>query len=239
MPFTLLSNQRVAIFEDSPRNRDRLSDLIKINGGIPVAAHPRAPEFNYFDEFLNSEKIEMLVSDHRLSEHGNYATYTGAQAIAEGYKSGRGGVLITSYENEDIEFTIRQFRRWIPSLIHSKELNPETLATALLEADREVRQKIPAKNRLPFRTLMTIVSVDARGPEKIVKVIMSQWNINEEVGFPLHLVPKKMQVFVKPDNMLLAQVNIEANKAEELYFDKFELPDNEVLRKSKSYFNHP
>jgi hypothetical protein len=181
----------------------------------------------------------MIICDHRLFEHGNYANYTGARAVAESYRSGCGGVLVTSYEEEDAELSIREYRRWIPSLIHSTHLRPDTLVTALLEADNEARQKILAKNRIPYRTVMTIQRILNRGTDKIVKVMMCQWNTIEEVGFPLRLIPQNIQNKIEPGNMLIAQVNIDANRAEELYFDEFEIPDPDVLKKSQTYFIHP
>ncbi len=68
---------------------------------------------------------------------------------------------------------------------------------------------------------------------------MSQWNATQEVGFPLDLVPKELQVAVQPGNMLIAEVNIEAARQEDLFFDKFELPNPNVLEKAKTIFDHP
>jgi hypothetical protein len=239
MSINQLSKQRIAILEDNPTNRGRLSDLVKMTGGIPVPASPYAPIFNDFDKFLRREMISMVICDHRLFEHGNYADYTGAKAIAESYRCGCGGVLVTSWENTDAESTIREYRRWIPSLIHSSDLRLDTLVPALLEADREVKQRIIGKNRIPYRTIMTIQRVVNRGTDKIVKVVMGQWNIDEEIGFPLRLIPKSIQANIIPGNMLIAQVNIDATRAEELFFDEFEIPDADVLKKSQTFFNHP
>ncbi|MEN9575247.1 MAG: hypothetical protein RL514_3102 [Verrucomicrobiota bacterium] len=86
---------------------------------------------------------------------------------------------------------------------------------------------------------MTVKSVEPRGTSKVVKVMMSQWDATTEVGFPLDLVPKKLQAAVKPGNMLIAEVNIEAARQEDLYFDKFELPDADVLKKAKALFGRP
>lgn len=231
-------NQRIAILEDDSRNRVRLSALVKITGGIPVA-DSCAPKFSEIDNYLMKENISMMICDHRLFEHAHYANYTGAMAIAACYKSGRGGVLVTSWEKEDAETTIREYRRWIPSLVHSTDLGPETLVAALNEADKEARQKIPAKNRKPYRTLLTVQRIIETGQGKIVKVVMSQWNINEEVGFPINLITPGLHAKIEPGDMLIAKVNIEAKRAEELYFDEFEIADPDVLKKSQHYINHP
>lgn len=86
---------------------------------------------------------------------------------------------------------------------------------------------------------MTVSSLHSRGDSKVVKVMMSQWDATQEVGFPLDLVPKKLQAAVKPGAFLIAEVNIDAERQEELYFDKFELPDADVLKNAKSLFIRP
>jgi len=55
------------------------------------------------------------------------------------------------------------------------------------------------------------------------------------VGLPLEMVPEKLKPAVAPGALLIAQVNIEATRAEDLYFDKFELPDADVLKKPKPF----
>jgi hypothetical protein len=239
MALKQISNQRIAILEDSPTNRDRLSDLVKSIGGIPIPASPRAPKLDHLELFFKNENISMVICDHRLFEHGSYANYSGAEAVAISYKSGLGGVLVTSWEKEDAESSIREYRRWIPSLIHSTNLKRETLITALIEADKEARQNILGKRRIPYRTIMTIQRIINIGSDKVVKVVMSQWDINKEVGFPFRLIPSSLHKYIEPGRMLIAQVNIEANREEELYFDKFEIPDANVLKKTQTYFNNP
>jgi hypothetical protein len=239
MTIRKLSDERVAILEDDPTALERLSDLIKWVGGVPVPSSPSAPELVDLKDFLKNETISMLVCDHRLYEHGDYAHYTGAKAIADSYKNGFGGVLITSYEESDAESSIREYRRWIPSLIHASNLKPETLLTAIWKADSEVRKKIIERNRVPYRTIMTIQRIIETGAGKIVKVIMSQWDTKIEVGFPLHLIPYAFQCEIEPGQLLIAKVNIDTERAEELYFDDFELPDPDVLKKSQTYFNRP
>jgi hypothetical protein len=174
----------------------------------------------------------MVICDHRLFEHGDYARYSGAAAVAASYRSGRGGVLVTAFEKEDAELSIREYRRWIPVLIHATELKRPLLEAALLQADREAREHLPTRQRLPYRAIMTIKNLVARGDKTVVKVVMSQWNPDFEVGFPLHMLPEPLRASAVPGNMLIAQVNLEAEHAEDLFFDSFERPDLDVLQKS-------
>jgi hypothetical protein len=117
MPTPILNNQRVAIFEDDPVNRARWTDLVKMCGGVGIPALPRAPALADLKQFLETERISMVMCDNRLFEHGDYADYYGAEAVAVSHRSGRGGVLVTTYENADVELSIRQWRRWIPVLL--------------------------------------------------------------------------------------------------------------------------
>ncbi len=237
-PLTL-QNRRVAVFEDSDSKRDRLCSLVRLCRGVPVPAIQHAPKLNALRDYFKAEQIELLISDHRLFEHHDYATYCGAQAVAESYHLGVGGIVLTAYGRNDADSSIRRSRRWIPALLHSKELTPASLQSALLLADQEVRKHRVQRDRIPHRAIMTVQQVEQRGDTKIVKVMMSQWNAAQEVGFPLDLVPKKFQAAVKPGNMLIAEVNIEAARQEDLFFDKFELPDADVLKKAKSLFGRP
>ena len=239
MAAATLANRRVAVLEDSDQRREQLCGLVKLCRGIPVPSVARAPDLSALPNYFVKERIELLVSDHRLYERGDYATYCGAQAVAESYRHGVGGIVLTAYEPNDADNSLRLSRRWIPALLHSKELTHESLRAALLMADKEVREHQIPVERIPHRTIMTVKSIESRGTTKVVKVMMSQWDAAKEVGFPLDLVPRNLQAAVKPGNMLIAEVNIEAARQEDLYFDKFELPDADVLKKAKNLFGRP
>jgi hypothetical protein len=234
-----LQNRRIAIFEDSVSKRERLCSLVRLCRGVPIPAVQHAPKLDALRAYFKSERIELLVSDHRLFEHHDYATYCGAQAVAESYRLGIGGIVLTAYGRNDADSSIRLNRRWIPALLHSKELTPDSLQSALLVADQEVRNHHVPRDRVPHRTIMTVQRIEPRGDTKIVKVMMSQWDSKQEVGFPLDLVPKKFQVAVKPGNLLIAEVNIEAERQEDLFFDTFELPNADALKKAKALFGRP
>ena len=85
---------------------------------------------------------------------------------------------------------------------------------------------------------MTVRQVIQKGTKKVAKVVMSQWDPHSEVGFPLDIVPAGLRASVQPGKMLIAQVNIEADRAEDLFFIKFELPDPNALEKAKALFGH-
>jgi hypothetical protein len=219
--------------------RDRLCTLVKMCRAVPVPSAGHAPKLTGLKDYFQSERIDLLISDHRLFEHHDYATYCGAQAVAESYRLGVGGIVLTAYERNDADDSLRRSRRWIPALLHSRELTTDSLKDALIRADIEVRQHRVPPDRIPHRTIMTVQGIEPHGDSKVVKVMMSQWDSKQEVGFPLDLVPKKFQAAVKPGKLLIAEVNIEAERQEDLFFDKFELPDPDVLKKAQALFGRP
>jgi len=240
MPSPALSNRRIAIFEDNPVNRERLSDMVSRCGATALPVAGPAPALNALSSYLKSQRINMVVCDHHLSQRRDYAPFLGAEAIAECYRLGIAGILVTAFESADAESSLRLFRRHIPALVRSPDnFDRAHIEAALLQADNEVRKHQPTRERIPHRTIMTVQRIEPRGSGKLVKVVMSQWDATKEVGFPLSLVPLNFQAAVKPGNMLIAEVNIEADRQEDLYFDKFELPDANVLKKAKTLFDRP
>ena len=86
---------------------------------------------------------------------------------------------------------------------------------------------------------MTVRNIFKINGRNIVKVMLAQWNAKSEVGFPLDMVPKDMRKKVEVGKLLIAQVNIEAARSEDLFFDKFELPDPNVYKKAEKLFSRP
>jgi hypothetical protein len=240
MAVTTLSGRRVAIFEDNSTNRERLSDMVTRCGGVAVPVGGPAPRLSVLRSYFKSERIHNAIFDHHLSHHGDYADYYGAQGVAESYRSGVGAILVTAFEASDAELSLRRYRRQIPALIRSPEdLDRKNLQAALLLADSEVRGKHPPRERIPHRTIMTVKRIESLGSIDVVKVVMSQWNASQEIGFPMDLIPARFRAAVMPGKFLIAEVNIEAARQEDLFFDNFELPNDDVLKKTKTLFGRP
>jgi CheY-like chemotaxis protein len=237
MPSTTLSNRRVAIFEDNPRNRERLSDMVRRCGAIALPVNGPAPALNGLKAFLKTQQADLVVCDHHLSQKDDYAPFLGAEAVAKCYELGIAAILVTAFENTDAESSLRVFRRRIPALIRSPDNFDRThVEAALLQAEKEVHENNPSRERVPHRAVMTVQRIEQHASTKIVKVMMAQWNAGLEVGFPLELVPTAFQSHVKPGKLLIAEVNIGAERQEDLFFDKFELPDAKILKKAETVF---
>lgn len=240
MASTTLSNRRIAIFEDNPLNRERLSDMVTRCGATALPVAGPTPKLSGLQAFLKTQRANMVVCDHHLSQKKDYAPFLGAEAVAQCYRLGIAAILVTAFESTDAESSLRRFRRHIPALVRSPDnFDRQHVEAALLQAEKEVQGNSPARERVPHRSIMTVQRIEQRGDSKVVKVMMSQWDSKQEVGFPLDLVPKKFQASVKPGKLLIAEVNIEAERQEDLFFDKFELPDADVLKKAKALFGRP
>lgn len=80
------------------------------------------------------------------------------------------------------------------------------------------------KKQEMFRTILTIKRIG----ESSATCMMGAWNPHEEVEFPLDIIPKEMTFYVKPGNMILAHVNLDAENKEDLRFENFELPNMDI-----------
>lgn len=239
MPAATLAHRRIAIFEDDPTNRDRLADMVSDCKGDAFPVNGPAPTLSKLNAFCKTNKVNLVICDHHLSERGNYAGYYGSEAVAQSYRNGIAGILVTAYDRVDAEVLLRRTRRFIPALLHSPtEVTSAKLQAALIQAEQEVLHKNPTQGRIGHRTIMTVQEIETRGSarEKVVKVLMSQWSVEQSVVFPMDRIPSKFHSEVKPGRLLIAQVNIEAAKQEELFFEKFELPKKDVLKKAQSLF---
>lgn len=230
---------RIAVFDDYPNGRERWSDTIRVMGLEPFPVN-QAPPLSAIAEFLESNQISEVISDHRLSER-RYANYSGAELVKACYMAKVGAVLLTNWTRQDADTTLRTHRRWLPIVIDTQQMdvpNAEVRA-ALKQADEEVRQGLIPRQREPFRTVMSVARIDTLAGREIVRVLMGQWKPNQEVGFPLDMIPEAIRKVVKPNGLLIAQVNLDAERVEDLYFDNFELPDLDAFSNSQAFFDHP
>jgi hypothetical protein len=229
---------RIAVFDDYPNGRERWSDRIRALGMEPYPV-VNAPSLGEVESFLRLNNISEVVSDHRLSERP-YAGYSGAELVKVCYQAKIGAVLLTNWTRQDADTSLRVYRRWLPCVLDTGNMGvPDSdIRTALQLADAEAREGIVPRHREPFRTVMTIARTEVQANRMMVRVMIGQWRPNEEVGFPLDMVPEHMRTEIRPNKLLLAQVNLDAECVEDLYFDNFELPDPDALSQSQAFPNH-
>jgi hypothetical protein len=161
-------------------------------------------------------KVDAVICDHRLRPR-NYANFNGAQAVARLFDSKIPALLISKYTRMDVETEIRPFRAKIPVLLPKDEVGPESLINSLIRCRSELGGAIP-QSRRPRRTLVRIDEVSGG----LVVAFVPGWNPDEAVRFPVSIIPTEYQSNLKGDDRFFAHVNTDAEKADDLFFQKFE-----------------
>ena len=93
-----------------------------------------------------------------------------------------------------------------------------------LETCSQEFQNIMSSTRRPHRTIIHIVNIN----NGLVDAFVPSWNPYHAVSFPVSLIPDEFSSNIvsrlkqKEDTWLIACVNTGAEKADDLYFTKFE-----------------
>ncbi len=216
---------RVAIIDDDP---DAIEALIVQTEDadmkpIPLTTNFRDVEFAV-EEIKNM--ADAALCDHRLFLNG-YANFSGACLVDRLYRKFLPAILITQFLHDDSDITIRKYRERIPVLLTRDETNSETIRKGLSVCQDELSGCYVLPTRKPWRTLVRIEAVEQTGTEDIVRAVVPGWNPYEQIGFPADLMPidirrSMSQYLGQGDFYTFAQVNIGAEKPEDLYFQDFE-----------------
>jgi len=81
-----------------------------------------------------------------------------------------------------------------------------------------------------------VKDVVPKANERVVKVVITQWNPHEQVGFPLSMVPQRLRQHVEIGGFLLATVNTAAKSPDDLFFEDFELPHPDDVKAVRAQF---
>ncbi|MGA2989586.1 MAG: hypothetical protein ABSD88_03845 [Candidatus Korobacteraceae bacterium] len=217
---------RVQVIDDDPTARRAMAFTITDANLEALPADGPLPKLR---EFVKSTKrqVDAVVSDHRLKQ-GHYATFNGAEAVAELYNAHCPAVLCTRWSTADID-AIRQYIPFIPSLISIDEVNPETIATGFARCISEFKSE-PVPSRRAWRTLLRVESVEVGSKPALFYVAIPGWDSKEIIRLPLDLIPYQRRTLLKPGFRFFASVNKGAEQPEALFFTNFEFP---VKGKSK------
>lgn len=205
------------IIEDDENVRDSLAETVK---DVNISPDKIEGPLGTLDEFLCSQanNTDAFIFDHQLKQSG-YALFNGAQAVAKLYKR-LPSMLCTAWTNADID-SIRLYRRYIPSLIHSDDINPDVIAKSLEVCINEFKENY-LPSREPIKTRIRIETVDKDQGSGIVYAVIPSWNPKEVIRFPLSMVPQNIRGSVNAGVRLWAQVNLGAENHTELFLDAFE-----------------
>lgn len=210
--------EHVGVIDDSQDTRDTISDDLR---DVNLVPRPFDGPFYTLDALLETvtTNAEALICDHHLSPR-NYAPVTGAEVVAQCYGRQFPSLLVTRYGKADIDH-IRRFRRNIPVLLTSDEATPDLIPPSFEICVGEFNNNF-LPTRKPWKTLLRIDSLDESSQPIGVNTLVPAWNSSEFIKLLIDMFPDDMRVNVAPGERFYAQVNIGADKQEDLYFDGFE-----------------
>jgi hypothetical protein len=131
-------------------------------------------------------------------------------------------VLCTKWYSAVID-EMRQYRRFIPSLIDPASLDPTTIVTGIESCIREFSGDYRPVRR-PWRTLIRIEQLrQADGGNGLAFVVIPAWSSNEVVKLPITLIPPEILKKLGEGSRLHAKVNLGAVSNEELFFEDWEI----------------
>lgn len=221
--------RKVAIVDDTLSAREELAETLEIVGFEPFIVENYWTEINSLVEHIQANS-QAVICDHRLSDRG-LASFTGAELMPSLYKNKFPSLLITQYTDQDINDSIRKYRDKIPIVLKREELidlyDIDTIGNKIkkgLETCSQEFQNIMSSTRRPHRTFIHIVNIN----NGLVDAFVPSWNPYHAVSFPVSLIPDEFSSNIesrlkqKEDTWLIACVNTGAEKADDLYFTKFE-----------------
>lgn len=223
--------QRVAIVDDKPHDADYMGELVRDAGYEPIILPLPVGDLADMVAAIKNQ-ADAVVCDHRL---GGLAPFSGAEAVARLVESHIPAVLVTQYVDIDADVTIRQWRHRVPVLLSRDDADSDRIRQGLTACAREIRgEYLPG--RRPWRTLIQIEGTAEDSGERVVEVRVFAWNPLEVVRFPASLVPPQLQERLKgrltEGDCLFAKVNIGAERAEDLFFQDFEVAPDPVTEES-------
>lgn len=223
---------RVGIVDDRP------DELLVLGGELEEAGHlvlaREVPLTGLVDliSWLDNQDVEALVCDQKLSA-GAYAPFAGAEAVAEVIGELRlPALLVSSYIDTTEIISIRRWRAQVPVLISKAALTPESINRGFDMCMAELEGNTPAE-RIPRRTAVHVESLFQQAGETMVEVLVPGWDPHKAVTFPLDIIEDetlRQAVGDRSIEWLVAKVNVDADRAEDLFFKDFEpAPDPALL----------
>ncbi len=212
--------KRVAVIDDKPEARDTMAESVTDAQLQPIVFGKE--QIGSLADLISRllKESDAAIFDYHLSP-GNYANFSGAEAVSELYAKKFPAILVTAWSNADID-SIRPYRRHIPVLIRSGEADESAIADGIHYCMQEFANAY-SRERKPWRSLLRIEEVS---PDNgLVFAVIPAWNPHDIVRFPLSIFPTDLRKVVKPDARFFADVNIGAKNIQDLYFEHFEIAE--------------
>ncbi|WP_375405606.1 hypothetical protein [uncultured Amnibacterium sp.] len=203
--------------DDDPATRQGFSYSVRRAKREPVDVGPSLGTLrNYLDKpFL----ADAAIIDQNLRPSG-YASFEGAELVAEWYQRGIPAVLCTRFDKSQANFMV-PYRRWMPVVMSPDDLDPASLLTGIEGSLKEIEGSFSVE-RKPWRSQVHFVSFDHESRMAFVEI--PAWG-SGTIGFRHSNLPKWMP---RGKNITgeryHAQVNLGAEHLEDLYVYDWERP---------------
>ena len=218
--------ETVRVVDDKPERRRTVArDLVDMNV-MPLPLDEKTADIDQFVEKVMAG-AQAAVTDQELLP-GNYAPCRGAELTKLCYDLRFPVVLVTRFK-ESIQ-DLRPYRPWIPVLLHPNEADPDRLALAFEVCYHEIHGEMGPQRR-PWPAYVQVEHV-AREDGRVSAVIPA-WappDDGGEEGIQLFRPMFSTEVWekVKEGDILMAKVNLGAERHEDLYLTEIRILDPQI-----------
>lgn len=210
---TKISN--VCIIDDDDDARDALEYTVEDANMVAVPQKEPVENLISFLDLCQSS-TDAIVSDHHLRKKKNYFPVNGAEFVANCYERNIPSVLVTKYEQPEIN-EIRRFRHNIPVVLTPGEFFPDSFLKSLEIIINEFKGKYTPE-RKAWRTLIRVDDVDLNN----CYIVIPAWDTNKVISVNRNDIPLHLQALVLPDFRFHAKVNIGTTNENDLFFKEWE-----------------
>jgi CheY-like chemotaxis protein len=226
---TIVEGTHVVVIDDEKAYAETTAGVVEEAGLIPTIISEGDGKFQRTQELLDrvlTAGCSAVICDHRLS-HTPFASFSGAEFLANLYQQNIPGVLLSTYSALDDDCSIRLHRARIPSLISRSHLGPDQILQGLRRCEAELSGHI-APERQQRRTLVRVVEVSTEAGIPVADAIVHTWDPDLAVRFPISVIEDPQIRYSLKHNFsgvlrLFAKVNVGCQDASELFFKEFEL----------------
>jgi hypothetical protein len=208
---------RFLVIDDDEAMRETEVDLISDMGVDAVSVTGPLGPISYFIDY-KCGGADAAIADFHLRPF-DYASFDGAELVAAWYDRRFPALLCTRFEQSDID-EIRVFRKRIPVLLTPDNLNIDNIMKGVETTLNEFEGEYLASRR-GWRTLVRIEEIDIKAG--FIYLIIPAWNPNDGIKLRTISWPKHIADLSRLPISLYAEVNLNAEKQEELYLDNWAL----------------
>lgn len=214
---TCTTIERVSIVDDDVRARESYGYALEELGLSAIQEEGPLRDVQGVLVRLQT-RVDAVICDYHLGKIGNYASFNGDEIVVKCYMNSFPALLCTTYTDLDT-YLMRSRRRFIPTVLQPDELDPDNIKRGFERCLQEFSGLFQPSRR-PWRSLVRVEEVEIAGG--YFYVIVPGWDPRKKMRVSLKDLPANMRDLVRPEKRFHAQVNVGAEKHEDLYFDRWE-----------------